>query len=398
MTKVWTHLATQIWESSKVTHEIREAFGTPQGIVDTCTRSHLNAHGLLGRGHGMFEVGSKFNHSCRPNCTYNQYAIIGGRPYMRIFTIRAIKKGDQIFTTYIAGTDMLGSTRARREQLMAAKAFYCRCQRCLGPDVLAPLPCPSCRGRCLRYDHVEHPWHCADCGRRWWDAEITGREKQLNRLVLSLDAEMDGGRFPPLQIVQFVVKDCLEDLGAHHYLSIRARLLLEETYAMREMTHISEPQESLSRLANAWHYIDFIMTDVWKISPVVATNLSVLRIRTLLGHERKMTRGLPKYRLQKHLIKAKRFLQSFWGSGDQDVELIEHALQEDKLCSACRSVIRSLFLCGGCASAVYCSRECQLQAKDDHLSECQSAIDLSRMVETARCHEELLFPHYQSAT
>ena len=354
---------------------LRDRF-TEQEVIDVCSRSHLNAHGV-GTGHGMFEVGSKFNHSCVPNCTYNQYTLIHGVPAMRVFALKAIMKGEQIFTTYIGGTDMLLSTRERRNLLRRQKAFECLCERCCSRDVLAPLKCPACSGTCWRYDEVEYPWRCEDCPRVWWDSEVTLRERQLDALVHGIDMEMNLGRFPPLQIVQFVLRDCVEDLQRGHYLTIRARLLLEEVLAMRHITRIDDPEEHAMRLENAWYYFDFMMKVVWRISPVVAANLSVLRVRTLLGEGGRLTIGLPERPLRKHLLKLESFLRLFWGPDDEDAALIRKAIARAKTCTACDELLQSMHICPSCCAATYCSRKCQLAHKDDHAIACQAAIELA---------------------
>lgn len=374
MTTIWNKLASQIWHNAPTLHAKLKSRET---IVDVYTRSHLNAHNFY-TGHGMLEIGSKFNHSCTPNATYNKFLAADGRQFMRIFTIKPIRKGEQIFSTYIGGTDMLKTTRDRRIQLAAAKAFWCRCDRCIAPDILFPLPCPACGAETVRLDHVEMPWVCA-CGRRWWDAEITVREKQLRRLILNLDAEMNIGRFPPLQIVQFVVRDSLEDLGPRHYLAVQGRLLLEELFAFREITDILEPEEVPSRLANAWVYVWFLMRVVWKISPVVATNLSVLRLRTLLGKHGKLPPGMPRHQLRGVLMRSEAFLRSFWGEHDEDAKFFRDALQRDATCQHChQSLEKCLVVCGSCASANYCSRHCQTADKEIHQEACASAREIAR--------------------
>lgn len=375
MTTAWERLADQIWTNAPTLHS---KLKSRQAIIDVYTRSHLNAHNFY-TGHVMLEIASKFNHSCSPNATYNKFTTSSGAQVMRIFTIKPIQCGDQIFSTYIGGLDMLKSTRDRRTQLAASKAFWCRCTRCIQPDILAPLPCPSCHAESLRYDHVEFPWQCTGCHRRWWDAEITGRETQLRRLITNLDGEMSIGRFPPLQIVQFVARDALEDLGPKHYLAVQARLLLEELFAFREMTGILEAEEVPSRIANAWSYVEFLMRVVWRISPVVATNLVVLRVRTLLGKENRLPAGVPKESLKRVLSRAETFLRSFWGEDDQDAASIRSALRAEDDCQHCLKPLGGkLVVCGSCASAHYCSRECRIADRERHEDACVQAREVSR--------------------
>lgn len=384
MTAIWERLAVQIWTHAT---DLHVKLKSQQNIVDILTRSHLNAHNFY-TGHVMLEIGSKFNHSCAPNATYNKFVDPAtGTQYMRIFTIRPIMKGEQIFSTYIGGLDMLKSTRDRRQQLAEAKAFWCRCSRCVAPDILAPLPCPTCRKECLRYDDIEYPWRCEGsteypgCGRRWWDSEIIQRETQIGRVITAFNNDMNIGRFPPVQTVQFVVRDALEDLGPKHYLAVQGRLLLEESFAFREITGILEEEEVASRIANAWVYIQFLMSVVWNISPVVATNLCVLRIRTLLGHNEHFPPGVPKDLLKQILIRSDAFLRSFWGQEDQDAAMIRSALMNEKKCQNCHKELRTtLEVCGSCANAQYCSRECCVASKSTHQANCNRARDVASIL------------------
>jgi len=191
---------------------------------------------------------------------------------------------------------------------------------------------------------------------------------------------MDQGFFPPLQIMHFLLRDTLEDLGAGHYLSTRARLLLEELYAFREVTGILEAEEIAGRIANAWMYVNFLMTAVWKISPVVATNLAILRLRMLVGQDGHLPAGVPQHRFKKILLRVERFLRLFWGEADEDAGLLRLALQNESKCQACQRSLKVLTVCGSCASAHYCSRICLETNRTKHQQSCQLGIEVGTII------------------
>lgn len=104
--------------------------------------AHLITHLSLVHGCNAFErdwdgssfiLASYFNHSCAPNVTCVDYG------NLRIaITLRPIKKGQQVFVTYVGAERRSHSTKERREHLQKTFGFKCQCEMCS----LNPAPAP----------------------------------------------------------------------------------------------------------------------------------------------------------------------------------------------------------------------------------------------------------------
>ncbi|ORY87854.1 hypothetical protein BCR37DRAFT_375764 [Protomyces lactucae-debilis] len=390
-TAVWQEICKQIWSGCS---EYHDQLKSTSNMVALLTKSHINAHGFNG-GHAMLEVASKSNHACSPNATYVPI-ILDGRKFMRLLAIKNIAPEEEIFTTYIAGLDMLNSTRNRRALLVSQKAFVCRCSRCIAPDLQSRLPCPACKtGTMIWHDTVEHPWHCQQCGRRFWDGQVNMREKQLQGLLSNLDSQMNRGGFPPLSIMAFLMRDVEEDLGRHHYLQIQAWSLMEELFAYRSVAGLADDAtERPVRLANAWKYVRFLMLEFWDTTPVVATNLSVLRLQTLITHgadsqsgqKRLPPPGVPLHELKKVLKRASQFLTTFFGEQDIDAQSFRQALQDYNCCareSCDNTLTETCVACPKC-SLLYCNRKCLNADKSLHEAYCTLAQKVGVLVNDPR--------------
>lgn len=97
--------------------------------------SDTNAHSV-GCGMALFEMASKANHSCAPNC--GSSTRVDGR--MRYFAHRAIPKGQMISISYLSDLWQT-STSERRATLLKEKCFDCHCCRCDGPEEDADARC-----------------------------------------------------------------------------------------------------------------------------------------------------------------------------------------------------------------------------------------------------------------
>jgi hypothetical protein len=106
-------------------------YGNPfLGIYST------NAFSGSDRG-GIFLEVSRFNHSCLPNARSSWNTDINR---MRVYALRDIAYGDEIFVSYLAGRNMYGSSRAERQtRLMSRHMFTCACTACglQGPAAVA---------------------------------------------------------------------------------------------------------------------------------------------------------------------------------------------------------------------------------------------------------------------
>lgn len=206
---------------------------------------------------GIFVFGSKFSHSCAPNCAWS----FSREGRLQYHAVRPIAKGDLLTFSYIGtGMNLLCSTLERRRRL-AGLWFICQCSRCLGPDLARRMRCPKCgaAGGCLP-EYPEAPfsptdpdserispnniweaktWKCTSCSARSLHSDMPCHdESDLIRLVP--EAMMKGG--PPgaaagearlfLQLKQRAEKT----VGPHHW-----------TYALAGFAWL---QRSLVRLRN----------------------------------------------------------------------------------------------------------------------------------------------------
>jgi len=89
---------------------------------------------------GLFVLGSKFTHSCSPNCTW-AFSSDGCLQYR---ALRKISPGEILTFSYIGnGMNLITSTIERRHRL-AALWFCCQCSRCTGLDMARRMRCPRC--------------------------------------------------------------------------------------------------------------------------------------------------------------------------------------------------------------------------------------------------------------
>jgi hypothetical protein len=131
---------------------------------------------------GLFLLGSKFTHSCEPNCQWS----FGPDGCLQYRAIRKIAPGELFTFSYIGkGMNMLEGTIARRRQL-ASLWFVCQCTRCRSPngDLARQMRCPRCgESSCLPQAREPEPskiewageqpveiiipdakeWHCKAC-------------------------------------------------------------------------------------------------------------------------------------------------------------------------------------------------------------------------------------------
>eukprot|EP00397_Hematodinium_sp_SG-2012_P030185 GEMP01031950.1.p1 GENE.GEMP01031950.1~~GEMP01031950.1.p1 ORF type:complete len:476 (+),score=105.85 GEMP01031950.1:103-1530(+) len=119
------------------------AFNTVREHVRFCHVVDLNIHRdeeTSVNDPGLFVIGSKFSHSCAPNCGW-QFDPEGNLIY---YAIRDIDVGDLLTFSYIGdGFNLLSDTASRRPQL-GRLLFLCECPRCNAPDTSRALPCPKC--------------------------------------------------------------------------------------------------------------------------------------------------------------------------------------------------------------------------------------------------------------
>jgi hypothetical protein len=86
---------------------------------------------------GIFLEISRFNHSCSPNARYSWNPDI---KRMRVYALRDIAYGDEIFVSYLSSRNVYGSSRAERQtRLRSRYMFTCACTACelQGPAAVA---------------------------------------------------------------------------------------------------------------------------------------------------------------------------------------------------------------------------------------------------------------------
>eukprot|EP00929_Paragymnodinium_shiwhaense_P056991 TRINITY_DN28521_c0_g1_i1.p1 TRINITY_DN28521_c0_g1~~TRINITY_DN28521_c0_g1_i1.p1 ORF type:complete len:534 (-),score=122.44 TRINITY_DN28521_c0_g1_i1:124-1725(-) len=95
---------------------------------------------------GIFILGSKFTHSCAPNCGWG----FNREGYLQYRAMRKILPGEILTFSYIgSGMNLITSTIERRRRL-ASLWFCCACTRCTSNDLARQMRCPSCSAdRCV---------------------------------------------------------------------------------------------------------------------------------------------------------------------------------------------------------------------------------------------------------
>ena len=87
-----------------------------------------NAFGLENSASAIFPLAARFNHSCAPSAKASWHAPSG---CLRVFALRDIAVGEEIFTYYIGRKQLYGATReSRRGALEFGWNFVCACEVC----------------------------------------------------------------------------------------------------------------------------------------------------------------------------------------------------------------------------------------------------------------------------
>jgi len=107
---------------------------------------------------GLFVLGSKFSHSCAPNCRWS----FSDNGELQYHAIRNIEPGELLTFSYVGnGMNLVVSTMDRRQRL-ATLWFVCKCSRCTGPDLSRQMICPKCgAARCIPV------YEAGDSGMNW---------------------------------------------------------------------------------------------------------------------------------------------------------------------------------------------------------------------------------------
>jgi len=229
---------------------------------------------------GIFIFGSKFSHSCAPNCSWSFDR--SGR--LQYHAVRPIKAGELLTFSYVGnGMNLLVSTLDRRRRL-SCLCFVCRCSRCSGPDLSRKMRCPSCKdpGGCLPlYDDLSEPspiapggamtpameadapcWQCEACGKVFKpQAMPLADESELAELVpkaLTADAseELASGQNQQLDLRRLASR-AARSLGPRHWTHILAsfgwlRLALVQLRTEPVIYWSEEELQLASRIVASW--------------------------------------------------------------------------------------------------------------------------------------------------
>jgi hypothetical protein len=99
--------------------------------------------GLNPLGLGLYEVISKMNHSCYPNCKI----YVSSRGIISVYAINDIEKGDELTFDYV-GLEALCCLTKRRQRLLVRCGFLCKCTKCTQEEMLEE------KGPCKKMMHL----------------------------------------------------------------------------------------------------------------------------------------------------------------------------------------------------------------------------------------------------
>lgn len=206
----------------------------------------------------LFEVGSKFNHSCDANAFYE------GREGLGSFTaLRAISVGEPVTLNYI-GDDAIMSTSGRQRLLQATRLFTCHCCRCVSRvDRARLVPCPGCHERtasgllpaavanAASDDTTVHyacfgggtdatcPWRCSHCATSYSDLQMLpwkgdglmsvvssivseGLEKSMEDVLIKFGRQLESGGFACSgEEFDHATRMLTATLGARHWTALK---------------------------------------------------------------------------------------------------------------------------------------------------------------------------------
>jgi hypothetical protein len=243
----------------------------PDIFLMWASQINSNSHGLNrtnavneSMGFGLFPLGSIFNHSCLPNCTYINE---GSQLVFRL--LRPVREGEELCVNY---TELYAARDERRVELHATKSFECRCRRCTlspaseeevrlisaEPLVSAVLcdqtkGCPGLLHPCDvltdRLGDRSTKWECSVCHERCTYGRILDnhlkplRDRLQEAMLLYSRGLMDGAAAPLRAAFESLLQSALTRLPASHSLvfncylplinccSVLKDYLAKETYA-----------------------------------------------------------------------------------------------------------------------------------------------------------------------
>lgn len=190
-------------------------------VAHAAAIARVNGFQSLEDGLILFERCSRFNHSCAPNAEYG----LREGDMMRVRTLRAIDKGEEVCISYL-GVNGLVTTEVRKKILKERYLFDCSCELCSAAlDELSALTCASCGRRALPGSA------CAACGAACSisaEAAAAIEALQVKAAVLEAECEAfcDSQASAHVAKVRGLLEKATQMLLQHHVVSVRLKLLL----------------------------------------------------------------------------------------------------------------------------------------------------------------------------
>lgn len=239
-----------------------------------------NSHGLSRASHsneyfgiGLFPMGSIFNHSCLPNCTYTNE---GAQLVFRL--LRNVSEGEELCVNY---TELYAARDERRAELWASKSFECRCRRCiLSPDghdevrligaepFVSAVLCDQtkgCYGFLHQCDVINDPvgargakWRCSVCHKRCTyghllDTHLTPLRDRLHKAMLEYSQEFSDASAASLRdTFESILESALACLHPSHALVFKCYIpLINCCSALKNYTDKERYARSLVGISTA---------------------------------------------------------------------------------------------------------------------------------------------------
>lgn len=236
--------------------------------------------------HALFTLGSRVEHSCRPNLTFTTKG--GLLEYMAETTIAP---KDRLSISYLGGI-YERPRKQRRGFLKENKFFVCHCPRCLDLDECSPLLCP-CNNNTgvLFHSGSRDQWECQSCDRKVLAKNVSSDEHihealrgeaELFHSIRKFQHILQTQPYPEMLEEMLVVvqsQKWSDVLHPMHWLNVEAYKLISSVAASSAAYYVkdngmaptTEPAASLIRLS-AYSMLRRIM---WG-ERVVAINRGVL--------------------------------------------------------------------------------------------------------------------------
>jgi hypothetical protein len=342
----------------------------------------------------LFYLGSKVNHSCRPNLQYSSQNSDGHLKYKAICDI---KEGDELTFSYI-GELFSTMSAQRRATLKAEKNFDCHCERCDEPDYCRPLPCTECNEGFLFLNGLTSAWACtsSSCSCTAPSQDTIQRERMLYQKGNILQDQQNPQCEPSDALALF--NETAKALSYTHFLTIRCATILTNSCAAH-IVYLKNPAKSKLRpdaavLSSLHALAAWALLSRAALTERVSAKCVECKARScshshppLYEESTADVYFAAQYYIQLPLVSrdrtkmfiVKRYLpliNHVYGENVSVVksinDMVEDTIERHKrMCDECgKEGIEDLKLCSRCKVCVYCSKECQVKGWQIHKIEC----------------------------